>query len=109
MNAPVRLTHSTAGDSLADILERVLNTGVVIAGDVKLKIVDIELLTIQVRLVITSVDKAVEMGLDWWRDDPNFCARASRRRMRNRARPARDSAAVAGESSATGTPALPPG
>jgi hypothetical protein len=80
-----RLRHSTSSDSLADILERVLGAGVVIAGDVKIKIVDIELLTIQVRLVIASVDKAVEMGLDWWQDDPNFCSRASRaRRHRKR-------------------------
>lgn len=52
--------------NLADLLERILDKGVVIAGDVKVKLVDIELLTIQIRLVICSVDKAKEMGMDWW-------------------------------------------
>jgi hypothetical protein len=95
LGRPSRVGLSTGGDSLADILERVLAAGVVIAGDVKLKIVDIELLTIQVRLVIASVDKAVEMGLDWWQDDPNFCSRASRRRRkRTKAKPVGLEAAV---------------
>lgn len=53
-------------------MERVLDKGVVIAGDVKVKIVDIELLTIQVRLVICSVDKAKEMGMDWWANSDIF-------------------------------------
>jgi hypothetical protein len=51
---------------LADILERVLDKGVVIAGDIKIKLCDIELLSIQIRLLIASVDKAKEMGLTWW-------------------------------------------
>jgi hypothetical protein len=51
---------------LADILERVLNTGVVIAGDVKIKLCDVELLSIQLRLVICSVEKARELGISWW-------------------------------------------
>lgn len=62
--------HATDSSGLADILERVLDRGVVIAGDIKIKLVDIELLTIQIRLVICSVDKAVEMGMDWWRHEP---------------------------------------
>ena len=64
------MQHALASSSLADILERVLDKGVVIAGDIKVKLVDIELLTIQIRLVICSVDKAVEMGMDWWKTDP---------------------------------------
>jgi hypothetical protein len=64
--------HSVSGSSLADILERVLDKGVVIAGDIKIKLVDIELLTIQIRLVIASVDKAREMGMDWWVRNPDF-------------------------------------
>jgi hypothetical protein len=56
--------------NLADLLERVLDKGVVIAGDIKVKLVDIELLTIQIRLVICSVDKAKEMGMDWWANQP---------------------------------------
>jgi argonaute-like protein implicated in RNA metabolism and viral defense len=60
------MTHSTNSSTLADVLERVLDKGVVIAGDIKIKLVDIELLTIQIRLLICSVDKAQEMGIDWW-------------------------------------------
>ncbi len=58
------MQHALASSSLADILERVLDKGVVIAGDIKVKLVDIELLTIQIRLVICCVDKAKEMGMD---------------------------------------------
>ncbi|MDX2148860.1 MAG: gas vesicle protein [Planctomycetota bacterium] len=65
-------THSTGSTNLADLLERVLDKGVVIAGDVKIKLVDIELLSIQLRLVICSVDKAKEMGMDWWVNHPLF-------------------------------------
>jgi hypothetical protein len=57
-------------DSLADILERVLETGIVIAGDIKVNLNNVELLTIQIRLVICSVDKAREMGMDWWQTAP---------------------------------------
>ena len=62
--------HSTNSSNLADLLERVLDKGIVIAGDIKVKLVDIELLTIQIRLVICSVDKAKEMGMDWWANQP---------------------------------------
>jgi len=61
-----KMTHSTHSATLADVLERILDKGVVIAGDIKIKLVDIELLTIQIRLLICSVDKAKEMGIDWW-------------------------------------------
>jgi len=64
-----QLTHSTSGSSLVDILERVLDKGVVIAGDIKIQIADIDLLTIKIRLLIASVDKAKEMGIDWWEHD----------------------------------------
>jgi hypothetical protein len=57
-------------EGLADILERVLDKGVVIAGDIKIKLCDVELLTIQIRLLIASVDKAREMGLVWWWQSP---------------------------------------
>jgi hypothetical protein len=56
--------------NLADILERVLDKGIVIAGDIKVNLLDIELLTIKIRLLVVSVDKAQEMGIDWWRNDP---------------------------------------
>ena len=58
--------HSIQSANLADLLERILDKGIVIAGDIKIKLVDIELLTLQIRLVICSVDKAREMGMDWW-------------------------------------------
>jgi hypothetical protein len=56
-------------DSLADVLERVLDKGIVIAGDIQINLLDIELLTIKLRLVIASVDKAKEIGIDWWETD----------------------------------------
>lgn len=64
--------HSIQTTNIADLLERVLDKGIVIAGDIKISIVDIELLTIQLRLVICSVDKAKEMGMDWWVNNPAF-------------------------------------
>jgi hypothetical protein len=56
-------------DSLADVLERVLDKGIVIAGDIQINLLDIELLTIKLRLVVASVDKAKEIGIDWWESD----------------------------------------
>ena len=58
--------------SLADVLERVLDKGIVIAGDIKLFIGQVELLTLQIRLVVCSIDKAKEMGMDWWTGHPAF-------------------------------------
>ena len=66
------ITQSTQSATLADLLERVLDKGIVIAGDIKIKLVEIELLTIQIRLVVCSVDKAREMGMDWWVNNPAF-------------------------------------
>jgi hypothetical protein len=60
------------GTNLADILERVLDKGIVIAGDVQINLLDIELLTIKLRLVVASVDRAKEMGIDWWERDPTL-------------------------------------
>ncbi|MGD1000288.1 MAG: gas vesicle protein [Candidatus Brocadiia bacterium] len=70
---PGSMQHSVESSTLADVLERVLDKGVVIVGDIKIKLVDIELLTIQIRLMIASVDKAKEMGMDWWAHNPAFC------------------------------------
>ena len=58
--------------SLADLLERVLDKGIVIAGDIRINLLDIELLTIKIRLLIASIDKAREMGIDWWEHDPTL-------------------------------------
>ncbi|WP_372444838.1 gas vesicle protein [Streptomyces coffeae] len=65
-----------SGANLADILERVLDKGVVIAGDIRINLLDIELLTIKLRLIVASVDKAREMGIDWWEHDPSLSSRA---------------------------------
>jgi hypothetical protein len=64
-------------DSLADVLERVLDKGIVIAGDVVVNVLDIELLTLKLRLFISSAETAREMGLDWWSHDPFFSGRAA--------------------------------
>lgn len=71
------ITSSTQSSSLADILERVLDKGVVIAGDISIAIADIDLLRIRIRLVIASVDKAEQIGIDWWRSDPMFHSKAA--------------------------------
>lgn len=60
------------GDSLADVLERILDKGIVIAGDVSVSLVGIELLTIRLRLLIATVDKARELGINWWEHDPRL-------------------------------------
>ena len=70
------MQHAVQSSTLADVLERVLDKGVVIAGDIKIKLVDIELLTIQIRLLVASVDKAKEMGIDWWETNPALSSRA---------------------------------
>ena len=67
MGVPQRsMPHAVESATLADVLERILDKGLVIAGDIKIKLVDIELLTIQIRLLVCSVEKAREMGIDWW-------------------------------------------
>jgi hypothetical protein len=67
-----------SSDSLADILERVLDKGVVIAGDIGISVVDVELLTLRIRLFIASAQTAREMGMDWWTNDPFFAPNAAR-------------------------------
>jgi hypothetical protein len=83
----MRMQHATDTTNLADLLERILDKGIVIAGDIKVKLADVELLTIQIRLLIASVDKAKEIGLDWWEREPELSSRA---------RPALDDSAAAG-------------
>jgi hypothetical protein len=57
---------------LVDVLDRVLDKGLVIAGDIKISLAEVELLTIRVRLIVCSIDKAEEVGLDWWKYDPHL-------------------------------------
>jgi hypothetical protein len=71
-----QMMHATNATNLADILERVLDKGVVIAGDIKIQIADIDLLTIKIRLLVASVDKAMEMGINWWQTDSYLSSRA---------------------------------
>src|SRR5947207_2349348 len=65
------------GTSLIDILDRILDKGIVIAGDISISLLDIELLTIKLRLLVASVEKAKEMGIDWWQHDPQLTAAAA--------------------------------
>ena len=70
------IATSTQGATLADILERVLDKGIVIAGDISVSIANTELLHIRIRLLISSVDKAREMGINWWENDPYLSSKA---------------------------------
>jgi hypothetical protein len=83
MNEPTGLLARRNGQSssanLADVLERVLDKGVVIAGDIRINLLDVELLTIKLRLLVASVHTAKELGIDWWEHDPTLTARAGRR------------------------------
>ena len=72
-----KLIHATEATNLADILERVLDKGIVIAGDIKISLADVDLLNIKIRLLIASVDKAKEMGINWWETDPNLSSKAA--------------------------------
>ena len=69
--------------SLVDVLERVLDKGLVIAGDIQINLLDIELLTIKVRLLIASVERAQEMGINWWESDPKLSSRAEQLEKEN--------------------------
>jgi hypothetical protein len=70
------IQHSNNSSSLGDLLERILDKGIVIAGDIKISLADVELLNIKIRLLVASVDKAKEMGIDWWANDPYLSSRA---------------------------------
>src|SRR5499427_8312324 len=71
------LVTPTRTHGLVDILDRVLDKGLVIAGDIKINLANVELLTIQVRLLVCSIDKAEQIGLNWWRSDPRLTLPAS--------------------------------
>ena len=70
------MTTATQGSSLVDVLERVLDKGIVIAGDISVSVGSTELLSIRIRLLVASVDKAREMGINWWENDPYLSARS---------------------------------
>lgn len=79
-----RMTHPVESSTLADILERVLDKGIVIAGDITISLVEVELLNIKLRLLVASVDKAMEMGINWWESDPYLSSRAKQLEQENR-------------------------
>lgn len=79
-----RMQHAIQTTNLADILERVLDKGVVIAGDITISLVGVELLNIKLRLLVASVDKAMEMGINWWESDPYLSTRAHQLEEENR-------------------------
>ena len=66
------LANPSRTHGLVDILDRVLDKGLVVAGDIKINLANVELLTIQIRLLVCSIDKAEKIGLDWWRSDPRL-------------------------------------
>jgi hypothetical protein len=76
--------RSSGPQSLADVLDRVLDKGIVIAGDIQVNLLDIELLTIKIRLLVASVDKAEEMGINWWRNDPMLSGKQEDLEQENR-------------------------
>ncbi len=79
-----RIQHAIQATNLADILERVLDKGIVIAGDITISLVGVELLNIKLRLLVASVDKAMEMGINWWESDPYLSSRAHQMEEENR-------------------------
>lgn len=84
MTAQAGTGRQAAGPTaLADVLERVLDRGVVVVGDIVVSVVNIELLTLKVRLLIASVDTAQRIGIDWWRSDPFLNASAGRLSVEN--------------------------
>lgn len=106
---PAGLPHPTPA-SLADVLERVLDKGVIIAGDIRVNLLDIELLTIRIRLLIASVDRAREMGIDWWEHDPTLSSRhgdlaEENRQLRARLAELEPPGKEAGEDGESGHPA----
>ncbi|MCK4791116.1 MAG: gas vesicle protein [Desulfobacteraceae bacterium] len=78
-----QIVHAIETTNLADILERVLDKGIVIAGDIKIQIADVDLLNIKIRLLVASVDKAMEMGINWWQQDSYLSSEAKEARLEN--------------------------
>jgi len=79
------MQHAIQGAGLADILERILDKGIVVAGDISVSLVGVELLTIRIRLVVASVDRALEMGIRWWEADAALSPDAKRLSAENAA------------------------
>jgi gas vesicle protein GvpA/GvpJ/GvpM family len=84
---------------LADVLERVLDKGIVIAGDIQINLLDIELLTVKLRLLIASADKAKEMGIDWWQNDPFLSSSSNGNALESRLKRLEQKAGIEDDSS----------
>lgn len=69
------IQHASQSTNLLEVLEKILDKGVVIAGDIKISLADVDLLTIKIRLLVASVDKAREIGMDWWENDPYYSSK----------------------------------
>ncbi len=78
-----QMTGGTGTTNLADLLERVLDKGIVIAGDITVSLGQVELLSIKLRLIVASIDKAQEIGIDWWRSDPALSSHAKQMETQN--------------------------
>jgi len=78
------MAHATNATNLADILERVLDKGIVIAGDIKISLADVDLLNIKIRLLVCSVEKAMEIGIDWWQSDSFLSSQAKKLEEENK-------------------------
>jgi Gas vesicle protein len=76
-----RIPSVSGTTNLLDILDRVLDKGLVVAGDIKISLANVELLTIRIRLLVCSVDKAEQIGLNWWKTDPNLIAADAARQL----------------------------
>src|SRR5262249_18384670 len=74
MRTDVPFDPHRASTGLVDVLDRVLDKGLLVAGDIRISLAEVELLTIRIRLIVCSIDKAQEIGMDWWRTDPHFSA-----------------------------------
>jgi len=79
-----QIVQSVQATGLADILERILDKGLVIVGDIKVNLTDIELLTIKIQLLVASVERAKEIGIDWWETDPNLSSKTNQVQAENR-------------------------
>lgn len=85
MSEQVAVTHALRGEGLGDIIERVLEKGIVLVGDIKVNLCDVELLTIKIRLLIASVETAQKLGIDWWKNDFDLSSKAKEIFEENRA------------------------
>jgi hypothetical protein len=78
MRTDLALDQHRPSTGLVDVLDRVLDKGLLVAGDIRISLAEVELLTIRIRLIVCSIDKAQEIGMDWWRTDPHFSGSARR-------------------------------